>query len=95
MKSLYKICAGNTLLPGSLRIELCYDPTAVAHCRGGFADVWKGEFRGLDVAVKVLRIYATSDFQKITRVSYRRYYPFPRVCGHTDSTSRRGFARSS
>ena len=59
------------MLPRSLQIELCYNPTSVLHCRGGFADVWKGEYCGLDVAAKVLRIYATSDLRKITRVSHR------------------------
>jgi len=77
VKSLYKMCAGHTLLPGSLQIESCYYPAAVAHCRGGFADVWKGKCRGLEVAVKVLRIYATSDLQKTTRVSHR----FPTFVG--------------
>jgi hypothetical protein len=35
-----------------------------------FADVWKGNYGGQEVAVKVLRIYADSDLQKITRVSH-------------------------
>ena len=46
--------------------------------RGGFADVWKGEHRGQDVAVKVLRTYLNSDLQKITGVGYR-LCPFLRV----------------
>ena len=58
------------MLPRSLQIELCYNPASVAHCRGGFSDMWEGEYRELEVAVKVLRIYATSDLQKITRVSH-------------------------
>lgn len=69
MKSLYKTCARHSLLPGSLQIGLCYDPAGVPHCRGGYADVWKGEHHGLEVAVKVLRTYTTSDLEKITRVS--------------------------
>jgi hypothetical protein len=39
--------------------------------RGGFADVWKGEHCGRDVAIKVLRIYSNSDLQKIIGVSHR------------------------
>ena len=31
--------------------------------------MWKGEHRGCNVAVKVLRVYSTSDFDKITSVS--------------------------
>jgi len=37
---------------------------------GGFADVWKGHYQGEDVAVKVLRVYLTSDFERIRRVCY-------------------------
>ena len=69
MKSLYNTCARYSLLPRSLRIELCYDPMAIPHSRGGFSDVWKGEYRGLEVGVKVLRTSTQSDLQKITRVS--------------------------
>jgi len=41
----------------------------VALYHGGFGDVWKCEYQGQDVAVKVLRRYVYSDLQKITRVS--------------------------
>jgi len=40
--------------------------------RGGFADVWKGKYRGRDVAVKVIRTYSTSDLQKVIGVSCQR-----------------------
>ena len=42
--------------------------------RGGYADVWGGEFEGRKVAVKVLTVYATSNLDKITKVGY--------WCGH-------------
>ena len=71
MKLLCKICAHYSLLPKSLQIELCYNPAGVAHCRGGFADVWKGNHCGLEVAVKVLRVYLNSDLEKISWVSRR------------------------
>ena len=71
MKLLYNTCAGHTLLPMSLQIEVCYDPADDPHSSGGFADVWKSEHLGREVAVKVLRICAKSDLQKITRVSQR------------------------
>ena len=67
------MCARHSLLPGSLQVELCYDPATVPHSRGGFADVWKGEYRGLEVGVKVLRTSTKSDLEKIARVSHRRY----------------------
>jgi hypothetical protein len=69
VRSLYKLCAAHSLLPRSLQIEARYDLSDVPHCHGGFADVWKGNYGDREVAVKVLRIYANSDLQKITRVS--------------------------
>lgn len=71
MRLLYEMCARHYLLPESLNIGLCYNPADAAHCRGGFADVWKGEHRGVEVAVKVLRTYTNSDLEKVTRVSRR------------------------
>ena len=64
------MCASHTLLPGSLQIELCDNPTSVALYRGGYGDVYKREYEGQEVAVKALRIYVSSDLQKITRVSH-------------------------
>ena len=75
MRSLYKICASRILLPTSLQIELCDNPTGFALYRGGFRDVWKQEYEGLEVAVKVLRTYVNSDLRKITRVSHRDDQP--------------------
>ena len=69
MRSLYKTCAVRSLLPRSLQIEVCYNPSGVALGRGGFSDVWKGKCGDREVAVKVLRIDINSDMQKITRVS--------------------------
>jgi hypothetical protein len=41
-------------------------------CHGGFADVWKGQHRGREVAAKVLRVYLTSDFERIRKVDHPR-----------------------
>ena len=69
MKYLYRMCARHALLPASLKIEHYDSLPGVLLYRGGFGDVWKREYRGREVAVKVLRIYATSDLPEITRVS--------------------------
>ncbi|KAF9646803.1 kinase-like protein [Thelephora ganbajun] len=63
---LCKICGRQALLPRSLQIPLCYDRSDTPLYQGGYADVWKGEHRGRPVAVKALRVYSTSDFDKIT-----------------------------
>jgi len=52
----------------SLQIPLCYNRSDIPQYRGGYADVWKGEHQGRPVAAKVLRVYSTSDFDKIRRV---------------------------
>ena len=65
------MCDQHALLPRALKIPVRYDHTRDALFRGGFADVWKGEYGGREVAVKVLRTYSNSDFQKITGVGRR------------------------
>ena len=37
-------------------------------CFGGFADVWKGQHNGQVVAAKALRVYTTSDLDRIKKV---------------------------
>ena len=69
VKLLYKVCGHYALIPQTLRITAWYDRMSSALYRGGFADVWKGEHCGRDVAVKVLRTYSNSDLQKIVGVS--------------------------
>ena len=70
LKTLCKICAQQCFLPESLQVPLCYDRSGYPQYRGGYADVWMGEHQGLQVAVKVLRVYSTSDLKMITSVSY-------------------------
>lgn len=65
---LQNICGHRTLLPRSLAIPPCYNPTENALCHGGFGDVWKGQHHGKDVAVKVLRIYSANDFEIVKKV---------------------------
>ena len=42
------------------------------HCHGGFGDVWKGHYDGREVAAKALRVYQTSNFERIRKASYSR-----------------------
>jgi hypothetical protein len=68
LRTLCRICGCQALLPKSLQIPLCYDRLDVPRYRGGYADVWMGKHQGLQVAVKVLRVYSTSDFDKLINV---------------------------
>ena len=65
---LCKICGRQALLPKSLQIPLCYDRSKNPLYRGGYADVWMGEYQGHEVAVKVLRVYSASNLDKIISV---------------------------
>jgi len=76
LHSLYRICGRRALLPKSLVIPLCYNPTDTPQCHGGFADVWKGRYHGREVAAKALRVSPTSDFERIRKVGYPRLVVF-------------------
>ena len=64
------MCGRQALLPRSFQIPLCYDRSEDALYSGGYADVWMGEHQGRKVAVKVLRVYSTSDLNKVTSVGH-------------------------
>ncbi|KAF9643873.1 kinase-like protein [Thelephora ganbajun] len=71
LRTSYRICGHQVLLPKSLAIPLCYNAMEIPHCRGGFADVWKGQYNGLDVAAKALKVYSTDNFDRIRRTFCR------------------------
>jgi len=74
-----------------LKVPIPFEQTGNALFRGGFADVWKGEHSGRDVAIKVIRIYSDSDLQRVIGVScWLRYFP---ASPPTNSAMRRDFAR--
>ena len=75
LSALCKVCGRQALLPRSLQIPPCYDRSDEALHRGGYADVWMGEYEGRKVAVKVLRIFTTSDINKTTSVGHFPNFP--------------------
>lgn len=91
LRRLYRTCGCYAILPTALKISVRCDRSDNALYRGGYADVWKGEYHGRDVAVKVVRAYSNSDSQKLFRVSCR-------LCSHsvfpvTEDALCRGSAR--
>jgi hypothetical protein len=68
LKLLYRTCGNHARLPGALMVLDCYDRNGDPLYRGGYADVWKGEHAGQDVAVKVIRAYSSHDLQKVIKV---------------------------
>ena len=69
LRRLCRTCGYHGILPEASKISISYDRTADPKYSGGFADVWKVEYCGRDVAVKALRTYTGSDRQKTHGVS--------------------------
>lgn len=67
LRYLSGICGDQALLPRSLEIPPCYDPTEDPVSRGRVADVWKGQHGGQKVAVQVFRLLPGDDTQQIKR----------------------------
>lgn len=61
-----KICGRQALIPRSVQIQLCCDRSGTPLYQGGYADVWKAEYGGREIALKVLRVFSVSDVEKIT-----------------------------
>jgi len=59
------------MLPRSLEIPLCYDPTEDPVYLGEVTDLWKGRYKGQKVAVQVLRLLQGDDAEQVRRVSYQ------------------------
>ena len=93
LRQLYRTCGYHALLPKALKIPICYDRTKIPSYRGGYADVWKGEYCGQEVAVKVIRTYSNSDLQKIVGVSHLPCSISTYL--RADSAPRRGSAKRS
>ena len=68
LRLLYRTCGQYALLPRALKVPVCYNQAGNALYKGGYADVWKGKYRGQDVAVKIIRVYSTDKLQKVINV---------------------------
>ena len=73
---LRRFCGRQTLLPRSLRIPLCYDPTDSPLYHGELVDVWKGRYQGQEVAAEVLKLWSWNDPGNVRRVSCQRHSQF-------------------
>jgi hypothetical protein len=49
-------------------VSVDYGRTSSSPRRGGYADVWKAEYRSQDVAVKVIRTYSDRELRKVINV---------------------------
>jgi len=65
---LCKTCSRHRVIPKSMHIPDCSEGS-VEITSGGFADVSQGIYEGRRVAIKVVRIYTTSDLDVTLSVS--------------------------
>ena len=59
--ALRRLCAQEETLPDSYILPIDFKATGAHHAAGGFADVWKGVYKGTEVAFKCLRGNTQSD----------------------------------
>jgi hypothetical protein len=68
LNKLCKMCSQHRVIPKSMHIPDCSKGSVEVE-RGGFADVSQGRYQGRQVAIKVVRVYITSDLDAILSVS--------------------------
>ena len=73
LNKLCKTCSRHHVIPTSMHIPDCSEGSMEAES-GGFADVSQGTYEGRQVAIKVVRVYVTSDLDAIRSV---RVFPIP------------------
>jgi hypothetical protein len=73
LNKLCKTCSRHRVIPKSMHIPDCSEGSVEVE-RGGFADVSRSTYQGRQVAIKVVRVYITSDLDVILSVSLL-FYP--------------------
>jgi len=73
---LCKTCSRHLVIPTSMHIPDCSKDSVEVES-GGFADVSQGTYQGRRVAIKVVRMYVTSDLDAIRSVSALPMLPWP------------------
>ena len=58
-----------------MQIKLDYNRSDTPLYQGGYADVWKSKYKGYHVAVKVMRVSSSDNFEKITSVGSNNLLP--------------------
>ena len=87
---LRRLCGRIGHLPESYLLPDKFDLSGMPHTFGGFADVWKGVFKGKDVAVKSLRVSVTDDKTGIRKVGKSVTISHPSSLTHCAALLRRG-----
>ena len=66
---LGRMCRQLKTIPDSMRIENCPTDPMCEGYDGGYATVYRSEYKGRAVAVKTLHLYLSSDFKECFSVS--------------------------
>ena len=68
LNELCKTCSRHGVIPKFMHVPDCSEGSIEVEC-GGFANVSQGMYEGRQVAIKVVRMYVTSDMDIILSVS--------------------------
>ena len=68
LNALCKMCSRQRTIPDSMRIGNCLNGELIEEYDGGQANIFRGKHKGRPVAVKIMRLYLTSDFHKCLSV---------------------------
>ena len=90
LNDLCKMCSRHQMIPSSMHMVNCLEGELIGEYNGGHATVFRSEYKGLTVAIKILRLYQTSDFDKCMKVSILtlRIAEIPTDTGITEVHSR-------
>ena len=69
LNRLGRMCGQQHSLPTSMIVSCLQNIPPMVECAGGFADVHRGEYNGRPVAVKVMRLYTTGNYEVFFSVS--------------------------
>jgi hypothetical protein len=87
---LKTLCAATKAFPPTLFLELDSVDTSRQIGRGGFADIFRGRYKGQDIALKRLQVYQPKpsemlQFSKVCLMPFR--YFLPQLNESTDSVA--------
>ncbi len=75
LTAMMRLCASSRVYPQCLTLQqkVRYNTKAVAG--GHFGEIWKGDFEGTPVSLKVAKIYQRSQIKHLLKVSARAFCP--------------------
>ena len=75
LNALCKMCSRQRTIPESMHMVNCLNGGLVEECGGGQATVFRANHKGRPVAIKIMRLYLTDDFDKCLSVKISSLLP--------------------